>query len=152
MELSAADWALVDCVTSKESSHVSLDNKISQCNKFQCLHMAKHPATTSVTEAVVNVTCCWMMQLGLSDGFKRHHLSLSTANWDMMGGVKNAVSMLLIEVAEVVQEETLRIFRISKKLKNSISRTEKLALSLNTHTCSEVMLVLALLYNATYKN
>jgi hypothetical protein len=43
---------------------------------------------------------------------------------DNLDDVEKAISMLLHEAAEGVQQETVRIFRMSKKLRSTLSRAK----------------------------
>jgi len=55
---STADWALIDHITSKQSSFVSSDNKVDSApNSIICIELSILPL--HVTRA--QVTQCWMM-------------------------------------------------------------------------------------------
>jgi hypothetical protein len=104
-ELSTADRALINSITSEKSSQVSSENKTRPCSKFQCLHTAQHHSTTSAMKAVVNLSNTPLGDAIHSDlakglNFAISPLVLPTA--DILGSVEKAVSMLQEEAAEEI--------------------------------------------------
>jgi len=118
------DWALINLITFKKSSHASLNNKTMQCNKFQHLHTAQHPPPTSVSNGVVNLCDTLLdgtMHSVLSEGMNCTVTPLVLPTDEILGGAEKAISMLPDETWDEVWQEAVRFLKISKKLRNSLS-------------------------------
>jgi hypothetical protein len=80
----------------------------------------------------MNLTNCWMMAThsALSKGLNFAISPSLQPTEDILADVEMAVSTMLVEAAEEVQQEAVKILRMSKELKRNIRMAKKWALQI----------------------
>lgn len=112
-ELSAEVRALLGYIISEKVSHIAVDNKARQCNKFQQLHGPRHSVSVANDrKMVVNLKDVQLEDAAL--------LFIK----DVLGSVQKAVSSLSEEVAEEIQQESVRLLKTSIMSKGNPSAAE----------------------------
>jgi hypothetical protein len=93
--LAADDWEIVDRITSEKASHVAAGDKARQCDKFQRLHGAQHPAPLANNKkAVVNLSDVPLQDAALGKGLIYEVAPAALPIEDFLSGVEKAVRAL----------------------------------------------------------
>jgi hypothetical protein len=123
-ELSADDWALLNCTTFRRSAQVAADDKTKQCTKFQRLHRVQHPATQADKKTEMNLSSVPLEDAAnsaLSKGLNYAVYLATLPIEDILTDVEKAIVCLPVEAAEEVRQETVRILKASGKPRDNLS-------------------------------
>jgi hypothetical protein len=128
-DLFADDRDLIDHITTEKVVRTADDIRARHCRKFLHLHKAQHPpqpldkrkTVVNLSEVPLEKAACSALSKGLNFAVALASVPVK----DILCGVEKAIGALPEETAEEIRQETVRIFKGSRKPEGNLTGAER---------------------------